>query len=172
MGTEDLDLGSGRDLVLRQLRAQWKFLGIAMSAGLSWGLLRLVVPILTGLAIDRAIDGTHFSLLAILAGSIVAVVACQAVCAGLRRYWAMRTAYRVEADLRSALYNRVNRLSFDYHDRTATGQLMSRGSEDLHQVEAFLVNIPINMAYTLMAIGAFVMLLLTDVQLAFVAMAM
>jgi ATP-binding cassette subfamily B protein len=172
VGTEDLDLGSGRDLVLRQLRAQWKFLGIAMSAGLSWGLLRLVVPILTGLAIDRAIDGSHFSLLAILAGSIVAVVACQAVCAGLRRYWAMRTAYRVEADLRSALYNRVNRLSFDYHDRTATGQLMSRGSEDLHQVEAFLVNIPINMAYTLMAIGAFVMLLLTDVQLAFVAMAM
>ena len=172
MGTEDLDLGSGRDLVLRQLRAQWKYLGIAVSAGLSWGLLRLIVPILTGLAIDRAIDGKDMGLLATIAIAIVAVVALQAVCAGLRRYWAMRTAYRVEADLRSALYNRVNRLSFDYHDRTATGQLMSRGSEDLHQVEAFLVNIPINLAYTLMAIGAFVMLLLTNVGLAFVAMAM
>lgn len=172
MDREDLDLRSGRDLILRQLRTQWKFLGIAMGAGLSWGLLRLVVPILTGLAIDRAIDGKDLRLLAILAGAIIGVVAVQAVCAGNRRYWAMRTAYRVEADLRSMLYNRVNRLSFDYHDRTATGQLMSRGSEDLHQVESFLVNIPINMAYTLMAIGAFVMLLLTDVRLAFVAMAM
>ncbi len=48
---------------------------------------------------------------------------------------------------------------------------MSRGSADLHEVQGFLVNIPINMAYLLMATGAFVMLIRTDVTLAFVAMA-
>ena len=49
---------------------------------------------------------------------------------------------------------------------------MSRGSADLHEVQGFLVNIPINMAYTIMAIGAFIMLLRTNVILAFLAMGM
>src|SRR6185312_6957675 len=39
-------------------------------------------------------------------------------------------------------------------------------------VQGFLVNIPINMAYTIMAIGAFIMLLRTNVILAFLAMGM
>ncbi len=83
----------------------------------------------------------------------------------------MRTSYRVEADLRTTLYNRVNRLSFDYYDRTATGQLMSRGSADLHEVQQLVVNIPINVAFLLMSIGAFIALLLVHVALAFLAMA-
>lgn len=172
MTAEHLDLVAGRDLILRQLRAQWRYLGVALAAALCWGLLRIVVPWLTGLTIDRAITPHKHVVLIELVLTIVVLAGFQAICGGTRRYWAMRTSYRVEADLRSALYNRVNRLSFDYHDRTAAGQLMSRGSADLHEVQGFLVNIPINMAYTLMAVGAFIMLLRTNVILAFLAMGM
>ena len=171
MSDEHLDLRAGRDLVLRQLRVQWLSLLVAFSAGLSWGLVRLVVPVITGLTIDRAIVKEDHSLLVRLVVLLVVVVAFQAVFAGMRRYWAMRTSYRIEADLRMELYNRVNRLSFDYHDRTATGQLMSRGSADLHEIQAFLVNIPINSAYLLMAVGSFFFLLRVNVALAFLAMA-
>lgn len=171
MATEQLDLRAGRNLILRQLRAQWAYLLIALFAGLSWGLMRVVIPIVTGATIDRAIIPHDSGLLLTLAATLAGLAAMQAIFAGTRRYWAMRISYRVETDLRTELYNRVNRLSFDYHDRTATGQLMSRGSADLHEVQGFLVNIPINMAYLLMAIGAFVMLMRTDVTLAFVAMA-
>ena len=170
MTTEHLDLRAGRQLIVRQLREQWVYLGVALLAGLAWGGLRVLVPAVTALTIDRAITPQKHLLLAEFAVLIVALVACQAVFAGLRRYWATRTSYRVEADLRSALYNRVNRLSFDYHDRTAAGQLMSRGSADLHEVQAFLVNIPINTAFLLMAIGAFLMMLRINVLLAFLAM--
>jgi ATP-binding cassette subfamily B protein len=171
LADEHLDLRAGRDLILRQLRAQWVSLTIAFSAGLSWGLLRLVVPVITGLAIDKAIIKQNHGLLIQLVALLVFVAAFQAVFAGLRRYWAMRTSYRIEANLRMELYDRVNRLSFDYHDRTATGQLMSRGSADLHEIQGFLVNIPINSAYLLMAVGSFFLLLRTSVQLAFLAMA-
>ena len=171
MSEEHLDLRAGRDLILRQLRDKWVLLTVAFSAGLSWGLLRLVAPILTGLTIDRAIERENLSLLTRLVIAIVVVVLFQAVFAGVRRYWAMRASYRVEADLRMDLYDRVNRLSFDYHDRTATGQLMSRGSADLREVQAFLVNIPINSAYVLMAIGSFFLLLRVSVLLALLAMA-
>ncbi len=171
MSEEHLDLRAGRDLILRQLRARWGLLAFAFGAGLSWGLLRLVAPVLTGLTIDQAIVEKDHGLLVRLVAALVIVVAFQALFAGLRRYWAMRTSYRVEADLRLELYNRVNRLSFDYHDRTATGQLMSRGSADLHEIQGFLVNIPINSAYTLMAVGSFFLLLRVSVLLALLAMA-
>ena len=171
MSDEHLDLRAGRDLVLRQLRVQWLSLLVAFSAGLSWGLVRLVVPVITGLTIDRAIVKEDHGLLVRLVVLLVVVVAFQAVFAGMRRYWAMRTSYRIEADLRMELYNRVNRLSFDYHDRTATGQLMSRGSADLHEVQAFLVNIPINSAYLLMAVGSFFFLLRVNLMFGFLAMA-
>lgn len=171
MSEEHLDLRAGRDLILRQLRDKWVPLTVAFCAGLSWGLLRLVAPILTGLTIDRAIVKEDHGLLVRLVIALVVVVAFQALFAGLRRYWAMRTSYRVEADLRMDLYDRVNRLSFDYHDRTATGQLMSRGSADLHEIQGFLVNIPINSAYLLMAVGSFFLLLRTSVALALLAMA-
>jgi len=171
LSDEHLDLRAGRDLILRQLRDNWVLLTVAFSAGLTWGLMRLVVPVLTGLTIDRAIVREDHGLLVRLVVALVVVVAFQATFAGLRRYWAMRTSYRVEADLRMELYDRVNRLSFDYHDRTATGQLMSRGSADLHEIQAFLVNIPINSAYMLMAAGSFFLLLRVSVLLALLAMA-
>jgi len=171
LSEEHLDLRAGRDLILRQLRSQWVLLAVAFGAGLTWGLLRLVAPILTGETIDRAIEPKDTSILFGLCVALVIAVAFQAFFAGMRRYWAMRTSYRIEADLRMELYDRVNRLSFDYHDRTATGQLMSRGSADLHEVQGFLVNIPINSAYLLMAVGSFIFLLMTSVTLAFLAMA-
>lgn len=136
MPEEHLDLRAGRDLILRQLRVRWLSLFVAFIAGLSWGLLRLVVPVITGLAIDRAIVHENHGLLVRLVVLLVVVVTFQAVFAGTRRYWALRTSYRIEADLRMELYDRVNRLSFDYHDRTATGQLMARGSVDLHESRA------------------------------------
>ncbi|MCL6645738.1 MAG: ABC transporter ATP-binding protein/permease [Dehalococcoidia bacterium] len=171
MTEEALDLRAGRDLILRHLRARWPMLAVAFGAGLSWGLLRLVEPYLVGLAIDHAIVERDLGELTRYVAVFIAVVAVLAVCAGTRRYWAMRTSYRIETDLRLELYDRVNRLSFDYHDRTATGQLMSRGSADLREIQAFLVNIPINSAYLLMAVGAFVLLVMTSFTLAVLAMA-
>jgi len=168
---EALDLRAGRDLILRHLRARWPMLAVAFGAGLSWGLLRLVEPYLVGLAIDHAIVERDLGRLSRYVLAFIGVAAVLATCAGTRRYWAMRTSYRIETDLRLELYDRVNRLSFDYHDRTATGQLMSRGSADLREIQAFLVNIPINSAYLLMAVGAFVLLVMTSFTLAVLAMA-
>ena len=118
-----------------------------MAFALIWSGARLGIPILTGETIDRAIarsGGPDVGLLGKLALSIALLAAVQGLAAALRRYYAMRTSYRIEADLRGALYNRVNRLSFDYHDSTGTGQLMSRGSADLHEIQQFVVAIPIN----------------------------
>ena len=174
MHDEHLDLGAGARLVLRELRRQWHSLAAALAAALVWSGGRIAVPLLTGITIDKAIDvpgGADLDLLLVLVLVIVLVSTVQGAAAAVRRYTAFRTSYRVEADLRKALYDRVNRLSFDYYDRTATGQLMSRGSADLHEVQQLVVMVPINAAFLLMAVGSFVALLYYHVPLAITAMA-
>jgi ATP-binding cassette subfamily B protein len=172
--TEELDLRAGAALILGHMRQQWAPLGAAVFFALVWTGARIGMPLLIGETIDRAIDlpgGADVDLLLALSLAIVFLAAVQGGAAAMRRYLAMRTSYRVEADLRTALYNRVNHLSFDYYDRTATGQLMSRASADLHEIQQLVVNIPINTAFLMLAVGAFVVLLRVHVLLAFLAMA-
>ena len=171
---EELDLWAGWRLVADELRRQWPHLSFVLFCAAVWSGGRIGIPILTGYTIDRAIDlpgGADMSLLLTLALVVVAVAAVQGAAASARRYLAMRISYRVEANLRTALYNRVNGLSFDYYDKTATGQLMSRASADLHEIQQLVVTIPINTAFLLMAIGAFVALLTVHVWLAIASMA-
>ncbi|HEY8490401.1 MAG TPA: ABC transporter ATP-binding protein [Dehalococcoidia bacterium] len=171
MSGESLDLRAGAALILRHLGRQWLFLLVALVFALLWAGARVVIPVLTQVTIDDAIRPARANLLLVMALAVVGAAAVQGLAAGLRRYFAMRISYRIEADLRTALYNRVNRLSFDYHDRTSTGQLMSRGSADLHEVQQFLVNIPINTAYLIMAVGSFVVLVRVHLLLAVLACA-
>ena len=173
MTEEQLDLRAGADLILGHLRRQWPFMAAALLAALGWSVARIVIPVLTGEAIDRALrasGGPDLDLLLVFAIAIGAMAVLQAGSAAARRFYAMRTSYRIEADLRTVLYNRVNRLSFDYYDRTATGQLMSRASTDLHEIQQLVVMTPINAAFLLMAIGAFLALLRVHVPLAFASM--
>ena len=169
---EQLNLRAGAGLVLTELRRQRLPMALALIAALLWTGARLSIPVLIGETIDRAIDlpgGPDLDLLLAFALVLVALAAGQGATAATRRYFAMRTSYRVEADLRGRLYARVNRLSFDYYDRTATGQLMSRASTDVHEIQQLVVTIPINAAFLMMAVGAFLVLVRVHVLLAVLA---
>ncbi len=167
--TELLDVRAGAFLILRELRGQLRYLGAALVLGVIWSSARLAIPVLAGVTIDKAIREDRLDLLLVLSAAVILIAFVQGLAAAARRYCAMRTAHRVEANLRTALYNRVNRLSFDYYDRTATGQLMSRGSTDLHEIQQLVVMIPITSAFLLMAIGVFAVLMRVHMVLAVLA---
>lgn len=170
MQREELHPRAGAGLIARRLRAEWPSLATGLFCALVWSIARVAVPILTAYTIDNAItDGVDVTQLTVLCLVILAAAGVQGLAAAARRYSAFRTSYRIETDLRSALYNRVNRLSFDYHDTTSTGQLMSRGSADLHEIQTFVVAIPINLAALLMATGAFAFMVYQHVGLALAA---
>ncbi|HNJ98816.1 MAG TPA: ABC transporter ATP-binding protein, partial [Ilumatobacteraceae bacterium] len=75
-----------------------------------------------------------------------------------RRWCAFRESRLSEALLRERLYHHVVRLHVGYHDHTQTGQLMSRASSDLNQIQSFVVMIPLT-ASSLLMVGAVVVLL-------------
>jgi ATP-binding cassette subfamily B protein len=62
----------------------------------------------------------------------------EALLFGLRRWLVARPLSRVEASMRAALYGHLQRLPVSFHDRWASGQLLSRGTTDLMLLRMFL----------------------------------
>ena len=130
---------------------------------------KISVPILVRFSIDRGIDqGDRLWLwvgLIVLAGIAVGTFTA------LRRYYAFREARWTETRLRERLFNHIMSLHVGYHDRAQTGQLMSRSSSDLQQIQSFVVMIPITMSNLGMILSATVILFITDPILALAALA-
>ncbi|MDJ0460760.1 ABC transporter ATP-binding protein [Streptomyces sp. H27-C3] len=62
----------------------------------------------------------------------------EAVLFGIRRWMVARPLAGVEAGMRADLYRHLQRLPMAFHDRWASGQLLSRGTTDLMTVRMFL----------------------------------
>ncbi|MFC9508747.1 ABC transporter ATP-binding protein [Streptomyces sp. NPDC057002] len=62
----------------------------------------------------------------------------EALLFGLRRWLVARPLAHVEASMRADLYRHLQRLPVSFHDRWASGQLLSRGIADLSLLRMFL----------------------------------
>ncbi|MET7456080.1 ABC transporter ATP-binding protein [Streptomyces sp. NPDC005574] len=62
----------------------------------------------------------------------------EALLFGLRRWLVARPLSHVEAEMRGGLYGHLQRLPIAFHDRWASGQLLSRATTDLMLVRMFL----------------------------------
>ena len=79
---------------------------------------------------------------------------------------------RVCFDLRNRIFNQYQRLSFAYHDRSQTGQLMSRATSDVEQIRFFVSQGLINGALMLLTfVAVLVVLLLINWKLALLSLA-
>lgn len=62
----------------------------------------------------------------------------EAIMIALRRWLVLNPGTRVEATLRNALYNQLQRLPVSFHDRWPSGQLLSRAVSDLNLIRRWL----------------------------------
>jgi ATP-binding cassette subfamily B protein len=113
--------------------------GVIWSFVLAFGALggTVLIPYLTGLAIN-AIRSHHHHRLTMLVLAIGAAGLVRLVLSVLRRLVAGQVSLAVELDLRTAIYNHLQRLELSFFDRQQTGQLMSRATVDLQSVRFFL----------------------------------
>ena len=51
---------------------------------------------------------------------------------------AEKTSQGVAFDFRNEIFAKIQRLSFSYHDRNQTGQLMIRATDDVEKVRLFI----------------------------------
>ncbi|MEY2553531.1 MAG: ATP-binding cassette, subfamily bacterial [Ilumatobacteraceae bacterium] len=160
---------SGWPILRALLWRQRTGLLIGIVVGLVWSAGKVAVPKLTRMAIDNGINGS---------GSLLAwglLIAAAGVLAGLftalRRWYAFRESRGTEMMLREQLFEHIQELHIAYHDHTQTGQLMSRASSDLLQIQAFVVMIPITISNLAMVAAIVVLLALSNPWLALIALA-
>ncbi|MEM9039813.1 MAG: ABC transporter ATP-binding protein, partial [Actinomycetota bacterium] len=151
------------------LRAQRRNLLIGTGIGLAWSVGKISSPLLVRFGIDRGIEeGDRLWLWAGLIG-VAGVIA--GFFTAFRRFYAFREARWTETRLRERLFGHIMSMHIGYHDRAQTGQLMSRSSSDLNQIQMFVMMIPITLSNLVMILAVAVILLVTDWLLAVVALA-
>ena len=111
---------------------------LTFTAALLATLTQLAVPLITAAVVDGPIaEGDRAGLIPLIGLALLFGVA-EAALFFLRR-WAMnRSCLRIERDIRDALYARLQRLPVAFHDRWASGQLLSRATTDVSTIRRFV----------------------------------
>ncbi|NNN01164.1 MAG: ABC transporter ATP-binding protein [Acidimicrobiaceae bacterium] len=86
------------------------------------------------------------------------------------RQYVFITAYNVEADLRSLIYEHLTWLSFSFYDRVQSGQLISRANSDIRSVQMYSTFAPLIVVQSFIGVLAFGFMLSIDPLLAVIAM--
>ncbi len=103
--------------------------------------------------------------------AIVVFAALRGIFAFLQGFWAEKNSQAVAYDLRNDLYAKIQRLSFSYHDRNQTGQLMIRATDDVEKVRLFIGQGLLQLVGALILLtGTIIILFSTSVSLAWTAM--
>ncbi len=120
------------------LRPYWGRVSLAAISLLAITAANLWVPDIIRRVIDVGLVQRDPAYLARAAGLILAIGVARALLLFLRRYLTAWVAQRVTYDLRNRIYAHLQRLSIGFHDRTPSGQLISRTIEDVRSVTNFL----------------------------------
>jgi ABC-type multidrug transport system fused ATPase/permease subunit len=124
----------------RLWREQSRLVGFGLACAFVYSALAISIPIVIRHAIDNSIaptNGHHDPLWPYLA--LVAVLALFRFGVNfLRRWFTSRTGIRVEARMRELLYEAYLRYPRAFYDRHATGQVVSRATNDLYPIRYFI----------------------------------
>jgi len=151
-------------------RAQFRLIVLALVCAFAVTALSLTIPILISRTIDDAIDAGDHSLLVPYLGAIVAVAVVRFGVNFTRRFATARIGIAVEARLRSMLYDAYTRFPRAFYDRHATGEVISRATNDIYPVRYFIGwGVVQAIQSVMMLVGAAIVLVTVNARLAFLA---
>jgi ATP-binding cassette subfamily B protein len=154
---------------LGYLKPHWPLaLGTFVTLLLS-SVLNLVIPALTGRIIDDGITARAVDFVVLGTVAMVAVALLRALFTFSQGFWAAKASQNVAYDMRNLLYEKIQKLSFGYHDRAQTGQLLTRATSDVDRVQMFVGRGFIMFITALiMIVGSLILLFSLDWQLALI----
>jgi ATP-binding cassette subfamily B protein len=127
--------------LLRTFRFLKPYVGLTLLALLALLIAtagNLATPTLSRLIIDRGITEEAPRTIYQLTGAMIVIALLQALFTFGQGYLTAKISQGVAYDLRNVLYEKLQGLSFSYHDRAQTGQLLTRATSDVELVRVFL----------------------------------
>ena len=150
----------------------WPAIALALISAALNAATVLAVPRLLKLFVDRGVSMGDFNFVAMIAVAIVAIAILASLFSFSNLYWAGRVHQLVARDLRTELFAHYQRLSFAYHDRARTGQLVTFATSDVRDVAYLTGIVSVSIFHTFLVITIIAILMFTtDLILALLAIA-
>jgi ATP-binding cassette, subfamily B, multidrug efflux pump len=162
-------------ITMMTFRHPWQ-VGIAISATFVAAIMQLLIPRLLGQAVDQAhgvLEAGELAQGALLTTALVllGVSVLRGIFTMLQNYFGEAVGHHIGYELRLACYEKLQQLSFGFHDRVHSGDLIALGILDLDGVRMFFSTglVRLVLLTVLIGVGAW-MLLSTDVTLGLLAL--
>ncbi|CAN7195162.1 ABC transporter ATP-binding protein [Microbacterium sp. LjRoot45] len=101
-------------------------------------LLALAIPLVLEVVVAGPIASGDLTQLAWGAGVVLVLGLLEALMVWARRFFVMAPATKVEYDLRTGFYERLQRLPVSFHDKWQSGQLLSRMMQDISMMRRWM----------------------------------
>jgi len=157
--------------LLHYLRPYWRMLAVTtFLVFLNTG-IGLLPPLFQRSIIDDAIGKQQLGLVLPLVGGLILVYALGGLTEFGDQFLRHTIGERILYDLRVRLYDHLQRLSLSFFERTSTGELMSRVSNDVNALEQFITHGTILTAVAFVRLfGATIVLLTLEWRLALLSL--
>ncbi len=124
----------------RYLRIYWKTALGALLSLLLVNAANLYTPQLLRRLIDQGITPLDMNVVWLVAGLLVLVAVIRGVFNFLQGYLSEKSSQGIAYELRNQIFEKLQGLSFSYHDQAQTGMLMTRMTSDVELVRMFVGN--------------------------------
>ncbi|NIR43217.1 MAG: ABC transporter ATP-binding protein [Gemmatimonadetes bacterium] len=168
-------------------RKRARRLTLALACACGYMLLRLIEPwtlklifdnVLLGdplpsvlAAVERYTGGSRIALLNILVAAIVLLAVVRGVLYYYQKLHGALVGQGMVADLRLDLYSHLQRLSFSFHDRRRTGDLLLRLTSDIRVIRDIFLSMPLSsVGELLMIVGMASVMFLMDWRLTLISL--
>jgi ATP-binding cassette subfamily B protein len=162
-------------ILFRLLRFAYRYRGYTIAGHLCLFLtiaLGLAQPMIFREVIDVGIGQGNPDYLLAMAFALIIVNIVSSLAGFGMSYCNEYVSQRVAYDIRNALYDHLQRLSFAYHDRARTGELMSRVTSDVEHSRIFVGNGVLQIINTAVLYVAILSIMVSlDWSLSFVSLA-
>ena len=146
----------------------WFFLDMAMAATSS--VLSIISPALVRKVLSFiGVEGS-LKYIIILMSLVFACYTLTSVCTYIRIRWGHYLGVWIENDMRSDLFNHLQKLSFSYFDRHKTGDIMSRISNGLFNIAEVAHHGPEDVVISILTIiGAYVLMFIINAPMSLIS---
>ncbi|MFT5194643.1 MAG: ATP-binding cassette subfamily B multidrug efflux pump, partial [Candidatus Promineifilaceae bacterium] len=126
----------------------------------------LYVPQLIQQLIDDGIEGQNWNGILWAAGGLLIMALVRGLFSFTNTYWSAESSQGIAFDLRNEIFEKLETLSFSYHDTHQTGQLMTRTTSDVESVRVFFSQGLLQLVSAVITfVGSIVILFITDWRL-------
>ncbi|MDC7229070.1 MAG: ABC transporter ATP-binding protein [Sphaerochaetaceae bacterium] len=142
-------------------------MGVAIFASI----LSILFPTLTRQLLRVEIPDQNLKNMVIIFGFMLLIYILQAICQYIRVTWGHILGVKMETDMRSELFGHLQKLSFGFFDKTKTGHMMSRITNDLFQITEMAHHAPEDLIISVATIlGSYILMFSYSVPLALVSL--